>query len=199
MPFEVSVVRAFIAIELPASIQEAIERYLQQLQSELPSAIFRWIPIENIHLTLKFLGDIRLDRVDAIQQVLNQAAERTADFELVVRGLGCFPQPHKPRVIWLGVDDEGKHLMNLHQDLDTLLSGHNFEPESRRFHPHLTFGRIKKSARPDQINTFAHHLEGVKQPEIGVFKARAVHLIRSELRPQGATYSHLGTTLLGEH
>ena len=192
-------VRAFIAIELPVFIQEAIEHYIQDLsKSELPSEIIRWIPVKNIHLTLHFLGDIHEDRVDAIQRVLKQAAEGTAVFDLTIRGLGCFPRPQKPRVIWLGIEEQGEQLKHLHNKLETLLSGINFKTEARRFHPHLTLGRVKKSARSDQISTLAHQLDLIKQPQIGVFHVEAVHLIRSELRPQGAIYSHLASALLSE-
>ena len=192
-------VRAFIAIELPVFIQEAIEHYIQDLsKSEFPSEIIRWIPVKNIHLTLHFSGDIHEDRIDAIQRVLKQAAEGTAVFELTIQGLGCFPRPQKPRVIWLGVEEQREQLKHFHNTLETFLSGENFKTEARRFHPHLTLARVKKSAKLDQISTLAHQLDLIKQPQIGVFHAEAVHLIRSELHPQGAIYSHLASALLSE-
>lgn len=191
-------IRAFIAIELTTFIREAIERYFQDhLKFELPSDIVRWIPVKNIHLTLHFLGDINEEQVDAVVNIVKQVAKGTSAFDLDVRGVGCFPRPQRPRVIWLGLEQRGEQLMHLHAELKTLLSGIRMPTESRPFHPHLTLGRVKKSAKPNQIATLAQQLDLIKQPELGVFYVSTVHLIRSDLRPHGAEYSHLASVVLG--
>ncbi|TFH34386.1 MAG: RNA 2',3'-cyclic phosphodiesterase [Anaerolineales bacterium] len=197
-PYEVSVLRAFIAIQLPTSIQDSLERYLDQLQSALSPTPIGWIPAKNIHLTLKFLGDIPPDLVEPILAILKQAAGQSTDFELGIRGLGCFPQPRRPRILWLGVEPTGSQLMKLQHEMDAALESLNFKPEGRRFHPHLTLGRVKKSARLDQIETLSRRLTLVEQPDFGTFKAQSIHLIRSELRSQGAVYTQLGSVILGE-
>jgi 2'-5' RNA ligase len=192
------VFRSFIAIKLPESIQVSIGEFLDQLQSDLKLLPIRWVPVENIHLTLKFLGDVPQDQIDPILERLEQVARYFIPFDVYVQGFGCFPQPRKPRVLWLGVEGSGDQLMRLQRDIDAEFRDLGFEPESRQFHPHLTLGRVKNSARSNDTLAIGRHLEGVKRPELGCFTSKGVHLIRSDLTPKGAVYRELGFALFGE-
>jgi 2'-5' RNA ligase len=192
------VVRSFIAIELPESIQVSIREFLDQLQSDLKSLPIRWVPVQNIHLTLKFLGDVPQDQIDSILDRLVQVARNFLPFDVYVQGFGCFPQPRKPRVLWLGLVESRDQLNRLQRDIDTELQSLGFEPESRRFHPHLTLGRVKNLARSDDTSAIARHLEDVKRPELGHFTPKGIHLIRSDLTPKGAVYRSLGYASFGE-
>ena len=191
-------VRAFIAIELPPSIQQSIDRYLKQLQTELLSVPVRWVPVKHIHLTLKFLGDIPAEFIAPTADLLKQVAVLAGDFELGIRSLGVFPNARRPRVLWLGVEEDSGQLNHLQGSIDTVLEQLKFKPESRRFHPHLTIGRVKQSARPGEISALAGQLDQTKQPHIGAFKAGAVHLIQSDLQAQGPIYTRLASAPLGD-
>jgi 2'-5' RNA ligase len=192
------VVRSFIAIELPESIQASVREFLDKLRSDLKQLPIRWVSVKNIHLTLKFLGDIPQGQIDPIHGCLAEVARDYSSFEVYVRGFGCFPQPRKPRVLWLGIEESSDRLMRLQRDIEAELRGLGFEPESRRFHPHLTLGRVKKSARSNDIAAISRLLEGLKHPELGTFTPKGIYLIRSDLTPKGAVYSSLGFAPFGE-
>jgi 2'-5' RNA ligase len=191
------VVRAFIAIELSESIRTSIRHFQQQLQSTLSHAPIRWVPVQNIHLTLKFLGDIHTEKIQPLIQVLQQVTVRFPVFDFEVGELGCFPSCKRPRVLWLGVQQADSLLIKLQNRIDEKLSLMDFEPERRSFHPHLTLGRIKKSVRPDQLKSLAHQLENTERYAGSVGSVVQVHLIQSNLLPSGAEYTQLGSAPLG--
>ena len=190
-------VRAFIALQISESIQASIKQYQDKLKSRFDGAGVRWVPVENMHLTLKFLGDIESAQVYPILQVLEQITSANASFEFRIEGFGCFPSFKRPRVLWLGIEDSEDVLVKLQQDIDDALRGLGFEPERKRFHPHLTLGRVRKSARPDQLRALSRQLESIERPVLGVVSAHAVYLIKSQLSPSGAQYSHLGSAAMG--
>jgi 2'-5' RNA ligase len=190
------VVRAFIAIELSESIQASIRQFQKQLQSALYEAPIRWVPVENIHLTLKFLGDIRLEQVKPLLRSMEEVTVGYPVFEFEIVGLGCFPSCKRPRVIWLGVEQTEDRLVQLHQSIDVTLIHMDFEPERKRFHPHLTLGRIKKSTRPDQLKSLARQLDEVEPFAGQVGCVESVHLIQSKLSRSGAEYTSLGSAPL---
>jgi 2'-5' RNA ligase len=191
------VVRAFIAIELSETIQSSIKHFQHQLQSTLIKAPIRWVPVQNIHLTLKFLGDIRSEMIKPLLRSLEQVTEGIPVFDFVIRELGCFPSCKRPRVLWLGVEQADGHLIRLQKRIDETLLQMDFESERRPFHPHLTLGRIKRSVRPDQLISLAHQLEDVDLYAGSVGSVKQVHLIQSRLSSSGAEYSHLGSATLG--
>jgi len=138
-------IRAFIAIELPGAIQSEIEDISDELARAFPARSVRWVPPGNIHLTLKFLGDIRVNELSAIAGAIDRVAAGHDQHELCLSGLGCFPNKKRPRVFWIGLNGDIGDLRKLHGHLSTELSEIGWEPESRPFHPHLTLGRVKDS------------------------------------------------------
>lgn len=178
--------RAFIAVELP----EAAVLYAMKVQEVLKTYRFkaRWIPPENMHLTLKFLGDIVSGDAEKIGEALGEAARNDGPIRLAAGGLGGFPGIKKPRVIWCGLKGDTEALVRLQSRLDALLSAFGFPKGKRVFQGHLTLGRVKGGIDPKKM------LDAVK--EIGTldpveFTADTITLFRSDLKPSGAVYTKL--------
>ncbi|MCX5680153.1 MAG: RNA 2',3'-cyclic phosphodiesterase, partial [Candidatus Omnitrophica bacterium] len=133
--------RAFIAIEL----SEEIKTVLHQVQSHLKysGADVKWVEKENIHLTLKFLGEISEDKLKRIEEILDEIGKLFKPFELTLKDVGAFPKIESPRVIWAGLDKGAKESTEIVRRLDKELSDIGFEPETRPFAAHLTIGRVR--------------------------------------------------------
>jgi 2'-5' RNA ligase len=177
--------RCFIAIHLPSSIQLQISDYIRDLKKI--SSDVRWIKVENIHLTLKFLGEIDPTRVELIKQTLSPLSTEFSQFSINISGTGCFPNKKRPRVFWLGVE-QGKEnpLFNLHSWLDNKIAALGFEKENRRFSPHLTLGRVKGKDLVDFSDLF-NYIEQVPFSPID-FQVEEILFMRSFLKPTGAEY-----------
>ena len=179
-------IRTFIAIRLPESVLQAIGRAQKTLQDS--GLKIRWVRKEGIHLTLKFLGDVDRDRVERIQDALEQAITVYSPFTLKGEGLGVFPDLRRPRVIWTGVSGDVKVLLALQGNLESQLKRLGFPKEKRHFNGHLTLGRIK-----DRLDTskLRDALEGLRNFQTDSFTVQSVVLFQSDLRPAGAVYSTL--------
>lgn len=176
--------RVFIALNLPKKERDRIHRAARSLREEdLP---VRWVDPENFHVTLKFLGEVRPERIPAIEAALQKVGRATASFPLGLGGFGAFPTIRRPRVLWLGVHATPE-LRCLKQDLEWTLSEVGFEPETRAFHPHLTLGRADAG---DGAGAFRGLDETVAAMEFETeVQARSVDLMRSHLSRDGARYS----------
>ncbi len=181
--------RLFIAVELPSIWQQRISLAIRTLAARHPGG--RWTPSENIHLTLKFLGDTAPEQVADIQNVLDAEAGQHLPIVVRVGEFGVFPNLNKPRVIWLGLTGKGTELAGLVKDLDGDLANRGFDPEKREFTPHLTLGRLNKAA--GSLN-LAESLsaENRKIPEtlesLGPLNINMIVLMQSTLTPRGAVY-----------
>jgi 2'-5' RNA ligase len=180
-------IRSFIAIEIPSPLKARMEEIQRQLRRT--DADVKWVRPEAIHLTLKFLGSIRQEDVERISQALAPVLADGESFEVRVLGMGCFPNPRNPRVVWLGVDRGKDALASLQRAIEQKMAGLSFPPEARPFSPHLTLGRVRS---PRGRAGLAQALEKHQGVEIGTFQAQEVILFRSELRPSGAVYTKLG-------
>jgi 2'-5' RNA ligase len=138
-----SLLRAFIAIEIPNSIQEAIHKDTLNLRKALNPALVRWTPCENIHLTLKFLGDVSESNLQFIKQMLMQECAEHPTFDMQVGKLGSFPNSKRPRVIWVGLSAPSE-LLSLQNSIEAAASRLGYEKEERSFSPHLTIGRVRQ-------------------------------------------------------
>ena len=190
-------IRAFLAITLSSDVLTGIGGLQDRLKRELPSGLVRWVRPEGIHLTLRFLGDTPVEQVDSVAQAAHDASAPHAPFALAVRGTGCFPNPHRPRVIWAGVHEPTGTLARLQRDIERMIQPLGFPPEGRPFRPHLTLGRVRGRDR-GAIQTLGETVCGATFPG-GQMHVDAVHLIRSELLPGGAVYTRLSSApLAGE-
>jgi 2'-5' RNA ligase len=182
--------RAFIALEFPESLQAAIHQETASLREAAGPSVVRWVPAENMHLTLKFLGDVPSSNLEFINQVLAAEAAKIQGFTLSVGGLGAFPNLKRARVVWIGVRGPAE-LGMLQANIERAIAKLGYAGEERPFSPHLTIGRIKQSAAiPDQ-QRLRRALESTQIGQIGKTEIRSVALMRSELRPTGSIYTQL--------
>jgi 2'-5' RNA ligase len=181
-------IRAFIAIELSAALQKALGEVISTLSPH--TAAVRWIAPENIHLTLKFLGDIPTGNLALLQKAIQAEALQHPACSLAVGGLGAFPSLRRPRVIWIGIQAPSG-LKSLHQGLENAASRMGIAREERPFSPHLTLGRINQRATPAQIDQLGTLLGQVPASQLGEMKAETVTLYRSDLKPGGAVYTRI--------
>lgn len=177
--------RIFVAIELPDRVRKRLAEHIARVRSLAPEARSSWVREENLHLTLKFLGDILLPKVEALAQATASAAKTVGPFELTVKDCGAFPPRGQPRVLWVGIDDASGHLALLQTALEDECAKAGFPREERPFHPHLTIARIRKPH--DSRHLAAVHKEIGFDPE--TVRALELSVIRSELRSEGSRHS----------
>ena len=193
-----SVVRSFIAIELPETLIKPMHTASAQLQEILSGQPVRWVPVENIHLTLKFLGDVSERNIPMITEILEAEAANHCQFEISVGGFGVFPNYSRPRVIWVGVEGPDE-LLNLQRRVDLETTRLGYAPGQREFSPHLTFGRISRNASPTQVRKISELLRKHKLGFLGAARIYQVNLYKSVLGPEGAVYSKMATAELCEN
>lgn len=194
-----SAIRAFIAVEIPAELRQQIaqlERDLQQRSGDGARRAVRWVAAENMHLTLKFLGDVSTSSVEGIARMLRSEAARCKPFAIRVHGLGCFPNARRPRVLWTGVDAP-QTLFALQRTIEGGAHQLGYPLEERPFSPHLTLGRVAQNATPADVARLAQALEGLTVGELGRMQVDCVHLYQSDLQPGGAVYTSLYCAALG--
>jgi 2'-5' RNA ligase len=177
-------------------VKQEIQNLRDPLERALASAPIRWVPHENIHLTVKFLGEISNDQVVTIQDRLEIAISNIPGFEIGIGSLGCFPNLRQPRVVWLGTHVEGNILGQIVHRIEEAMQALGFEKERRAFKPHLTLGRIKKKISPEQRGILEEHIQKSRDAVFGQIQITEVHLMKSVLRPSGAEYSPLGSAHL---
>lgn len=188
--------RLFIALELTQDVRSALAKLQDTLRRQMPPAAVRWTAVESIHLTLKFLGDTPAERVAAIEQAMAQTAAGFEAFKFTVAGFGCFPNPRRANVLWVGVPEPPKALLGLQRGLELRLHSLGYPREDRAFTPHLTIGRVNKSLSPADRSRLAEALARVEVATLGVVPVHEVVLFQSDLRPTGAVYTPLARAQL---
>jgi 2'-5' RNA ligase len=178
--------RAFIAVDLP----ESVKSFLSEAQEALKSYGFgvKWVRPQNIHLTLKFLGDTATADTDKIAEAMTLAAMNCPIVSLTAKGIGVFPNVRRPRVIWAGLNGRVQTLANLQQTLNAHLANLGFATDTRAFKSHLTLGRVKGKIALDKMIAA---IDNLKEFESESFETREVILFKSELRPSGAVYTRV--------
>ena len=180
--------RAFVAVLLSDEVRRALAQEVERLRSVAPAVA--WIRAENLHLTLKFLGHIPAETLTRVEAGLAEAVEDQRPLALAFAGLGAFPSAERPRVIWAGVAEGADTLVALQARLESVLAERDIPTDDRQFHPHLTLGRVKI---PRQGIPLRSALRARADVPFGRLEVSAVHLMRSELHPEGARYSVLQT------
>jgi 2'-5' RNA ligase len=185
-----TLLRAFIAIQIPADIQDAIQEQTSDLRRALGASLIRWVPIQNIHLTLKFLGDTSPANIELLTQMLAQEADQYPPFDIRVSGIGSFPTSRRPRVIWVGLQAPAV-LASLQHGIESASARLGYAPEDRAFSPHLTIGRVKQNVSQAEMLKIRSALEGAKVGDLGSARIDSVHLYKSDLQPGGSVYTRL--------
>jgi 2'-5' RNA ligase len=179
--------RLFLAVDLSPEVRSWLGRAESGLKVRIPPGSVRWVNVEMIHLTLKFLGETPSPRIDDVRTVMDLLARGCRPFPLVVEGLGCFPNAARPRVVWAGVR-RAPDLLQLQQRVESELEPIGFPRERRGFSPHLTLGRVKEGVRSGEIG---RAVESAFPPAAAEMKVDGWCLFQSVLRPGGAEYSIL--------
>lgn len=179
-------VRAFIAIDPPATVKDFLGTLSRELQRS--DANVKWVRPESIHITLKFLGEISFDCIPQLEQILPSVFSSQLPIQLSVRGIGSFPERSRPRVIWAGLVDPSENLRSLAAAVDRVLEPLGFSREKRPFSPHLTLGRVQSHSGVKGLIERVQQRAEVSGPS---FVADHAILFRSDLKPTGAVYSVL--------
>jgi len=178
--------RAFFCIELEDEIKEGLDGITQSLRRRNDLRV-SWVRRENLHITLKFLGEIAPEQVEELQLAAEVASEGIGPFELELDLLGAFPHPERPRVIWAGSSSPPEELLRLHERLERELAPLGFPPEGKPYTPHVTLGRVKERNRA-KVERLGGELERV-EPFHFVAEASSLTLMESRLTPSGAIYT----------
>jgi 2'-5' RNA ligase len=188
-------VRCFIAIELPDGVKRGLRELQAQLKAE-SSAPVKWVEPENIHLTLKFLGNVASGRIDEIAQAMKEAVRGISPFSLEVKELGVFPNPRRVQIVWVGVSGETEKLATLQKRIESGLAKLGFAPENRRFTPHLTLARLRDRATPQEREKLGQLIAETEFAAAQSFSVDSVKLIKSQLTREGPIYSQLSSAEL---
>jgi len=186
------VIRAFVAIELPDPILNCLDKVSLDLKKQLENVPIRWVPAENIHLTLKFLGDVSEANLEVLKKILKSIGSNHRAFEISVGGLGAFPKAQHARVIWIGLEVP-PDLISLQHSLEIEAGRLGYAHEERPFSPHLTIGRVSRNPTAGDLNKLSNVLKSYKVGFLGVVQVQGIHLFRSDLHPSGAVYTKMFT------
>ena len=177
--------RTFIALEMPANLRAAVIDYIKDLREKIPDVSASWSREDNLHLTLKFLGDVPIARIGDVSAAASSAVRASGPFELVLGGSGVFPTKGKPSVLWIGIEDPRGGLHNVQQALEEECAARGFTRDSRPYHPHLTIARIRKPQRVKDLAAAHVALDFAAR----TFTAKELVVFRSELLPQGSRHT----------
>jgi 2'-5' RNA ligase len=180
--------RSFIAIDVESPPLRALLEELRAVGGGV-----RTVAPENLHITLRFLGEIEEGRAGDVGGAMEEVCRSLSPFPLSFQGVGVFPGLKRIRVVWVGVQEGKERLLALQGALEEALQGLGF-PREKRFHPHLTLGRVKSPRDTEELRRF---VEERRTAEYGVQRVERVLLKKSVLTPQGPLYSDLRICLLG--
>ncbi len=176
--------RCFVAVELDRALRTPLVGLLRE---RLPrTRDVRWCTEQQLHVTLKFLGEVRDGQLPAVCDAVTAAARSVEPFALCLSGLGCFPSPRNPRVLWCGVEDTTGGCARWVERVDPLFEELGFPRETRAFHPHVTLGRSKGPGGAEVMRRVLEEISVAPGPEMTVGQ---VVLFESRLSPQGAQYT----------
>jgi RNA 2',3'-cyclic 3'-phosphodiesterase len=177
-------VRLFVALEIPSAVRENLASLLASVRAVTKEP--RWVRAENLHVTLKFLGEVAEEKVAAVRTALGEIRSKEA-VKLEFRGLGFFPNDKHPRVFWAGIEASA-NLKTLAADIESAMERLGIPREQREFSPHLTLARFERGHLPEALcKTIAENAPR----EFGSLRTNEFRLIQSKLRPSGAEYTTL--------
>ena len=188
--------RSFIAISIPEPVRDEIIHVQRELQPLAPQGAARWTRPDQFHLTLRFLGDVPAAGLGKLKESVNAVCRSARPLALRAEGIGFFPNPHSPRVVWVGIDDQAGLLVDLQKRIEIVVRPFIAEPGAEHFAGHATLGRLKNLKPPD-ARKLAAHAQTVKDRTFGEWTADKIEIIRSELSQAGARHTTLATFRLG--
>jgi 2'-5' RNA ligase len=186
--------RTFIAIELPQDIKDAISRLQSKLKAS--GADVKWVAPTNIHLTLKFLGEIDEKTKDAVSDIIKEIAVNTPCFTIKLGEIGAFPRIQSPRVIWIGLSEGHEQTKTIVDHLKSELEECGIFGDNKPFSSHITIGRVHSLKKMDSLIRCISELAAQGTEKLGEFQAGKITLFKSTLLPQGPLYETLQETNL---
>jgi 2'-5' RNA ligase len=188
-------IRAFIAIELPRELKEALAGLQGRLKSGGPAPV-KWVDPGSMHLTLKFLGNIDSGITGRISGAMQGAVQGISPFHVQVKDLGVFPDPRRVRVIWVGLTGDIEKLSRLQQNIESALKPLGFTPENRPFAPHLTLARVRDGAAPAERQKLGQLVVATGFDNGYRLDVNSVDLMKSQLTREGPIYTRLASVVL---
>jgi len=188
-------IRTFIAVEVSEVVLARAQELIGRLRPGDTNV--KWVEPHNIHLTLKFLGDVPDAQTADVCRAVAKAAEQLSPFEIALRGAGAFPHVGRPRTVWMGVDRGADELASLHKAIEKDLAKLGFPKEGRRFHPHLTLGRVRRGGAPQR--ELGGLIRDNEEFDGGAADINELVVFASFLDKSGPTYQALGRARLGEN
>ena len=183
--------RLFICVNLSDILKEQISEYLYSARRNYRT--IKWVRPENLHITLKFLGDTPVNKVDKIKEILSYVAESNSEFTLELSGTGVFPGLNRPRVVWLGISGGVKNLKEIRNSLGEEMEKIGFPMENRDFKGHITLGRVKRFEKK-----FKGILQDIQLDKLYRQQVKSIDLMKSTLLPGGPVYDIMGQYFLKE-
>lgn len=174
-------IRSFIAVEISDKARSEITKMLNTFNQQ--DSGVRWIKQDNLHITLIFLGEVSQEFLEKVEKELSQVTQTQKQFVMSLKNIGAFPSQHSPRIIWIGVDKGSDELIDLQSSIEVGLTKIGYKPETRKFHPHLTIGRVKFRFNDPKIFETSYQSEA--------FVVKSVVLFKSTLMPQGPIYEKI--------
>ena len=175
--------RCFIAINLNEELKMEIDRLTAGMKKG--NRDVRWVPAENLHITLKFLGAVPDESTKEIKEALSQISARYRPFDVKLRGMGLFPDRRRPKVVWIDMLNS-EELIRLQEQVELFTESLGFKRENRQFSPHLTIGRVRT---PGRSGSLVDAVEEFKDTDFGNIRVDTIYLMKSDLKPTGAQYS----------
>lgn len=194
--------RTFVAILFPADLLRSIQQYNQSLCANLErqqlAQTVRFVNAQNIHLTLRFLGESNPQQIESLKLDLQHLAQKHQPFALQLQGLGCFPNMRKPSVLWTALHGDLEQLQALQQEVETLSQKAGFVAEKRAFQPHVTLARVERSASSAEVHRLGSWVEQVRHSHLAKdwsasLPIAQIALVHSTLTPGGSIYKTLAT------
>ncbi len=181
-------IRCFVAIEIPETIQMLLTSTQEELRKYIRGA--SWVKRGNIHLTLKFLGDVAPNQISVIKNVIEQVTDTRSPFSMELGGIGAFPNLSRPRIIWAGVKTGADEVAAIAREIDVGLGRHGYERDKKSFRPHLTLARLKRRVNLKPLVDVFHQYDTINGARMIV---KQIRVVQSNLRRSGAVYTPLET------
>lgn len=189
-------IRTFIAIELNDTLHHALAQTQAHFKRDPVARAIRWVAPENIHITLKFLGDVDAAHIPALERAVARICQTFAPFTLTISGAGAFPNTRRPNIIWVGACGQVDVAARLAEQIDAACATLGFAREDRAFIPHLTLGRVKRDASPSERQRIGALIESAHIGDLGELRVEHVAVMKSDLTPEGSVYTRLAECAL---
>jgi len=185
-------VRAFIAVDIEGVLSEKLSKLTESLK--LTGADVKIVEKENFHITIRFLGNIPVDMIDVIEEVMRKAVRDVKVHKIRLKGVGAFPNPNRPRVIWVGVEGD-ELLKEINRVIERELRKMGFKPETKPFTAHVTLARVRSGRKMDELVKW---IDEMKDIDLGELEVKSIRLKKSTLTPKGPIYETLREVKLSD-